>query len=543
MDLWTKPRTWIVLGTCALGLFLLYQVWHWEFERVEVPPDEFLVKINLWGKDLPEGEIVAPDDSYKGIQKDVLPEGRHFLNPIFYTYERKKVLVVPDGMCAVLVRQAGAEIAAGKRDQGEFLVAREDEEDEDGAPASRRGIVREVLLPGKHRINPHVYSVEMVPTVEIKANQVGVRTLRWGKSPRLLRQRESAYVVPEGYRGVQEKPVPPGSYYINPYVESIVPVDIDMHQVEFTDIYFPSRDGFNIRPHVRVSYKVMPDRAAELFVMLCDHGKLSQEDRTPEEQKKNPILQKFVLPLIRGWVRVEGSKYNARDYISQQKGTETINPREELRRVLEEKVKPECKEVGVIIQSITVAQLEMTEDDPLKKLAEQIFQREKTRVTRDKNAQLVEQYKSEQEQKGKEALSEQRSKLVEANRDLKVAKTLAEQQLAVEEARLKNELKAAQARLDAAREQARAVVTRGKAEAAVILAQNEAEVSGLRTAVAGFPSPEQFAQYHVLSKLSPALSEIFASDTSDFARLFTGYMSPRKNSTPPRVVGIEPRGK
>jgi hypothetical protein len=60
--------------------------------------------------------------------------------------------------------------------------------------------------------------------------------------------------------------------------------------------------------------------------------------------------------------------------------------------------------------------------------ADQIFQRETTEATRAKNADLVLQYKSETEQKGKEVLSEQRSKLVDANRDLKVAKTLAQQQ-------------------------------------------------------------------------------------------------------------------
>jgi hypothetical protein len=528
VNVWNKPRTWIVIGVSAVGLFLLYQLWVWEVERIEVPPGEFLVKINLWGKDLPENAIVAPDDSYKGIQEGVLPEGRHFLNPIFYSYERKKLLEVPAGKCAILTRLAGDEIAADKRTSGEFLV---DRASEDGP--SERGIVRDVLLPGKHRINPYLYGFELVSAVEIKANQVGVRTLRWGKDPRTLKQRESAYVVPEGYRGVQEKSVPPGTYYINPYVESIVPVDIDMHQVEFDDIYFPSRDGFSIQPHVRVSYKVMPEQAPELFVMLCDNGQLPQGDRTPADKKKNPILQKFVLPLIRGWVRIEGSKYDARDYVSQAKGAGTINPREQLRKVLEEKVKPECKEVGVTIQSITVAELGMNDD--LRKLADQIFERERTRVTRDKNGQLVEQYKSEQEQKGKEALKEQRSKLVDANRDLKVAKTLAMQQIEVEEARLKNDLKAAQTRLDAALEQAKATITRGKAEAAIIIANNEAEVSGLRTAISAFPSPELFSQYHVMSRLSPSLSEIFASDTSDFAKLFSAYMTPgKKNGNGPK---------
>ncbi len=523
MDFWSKPRTWIVAIASVAGLFLLYQLWVWEVERVEVGPGKFLVVTNLWGKDLPEGEIVAPDSSYKGIQKGVLPEGRHFLNPLLYDYKAHDLVDVPAGQCAVLTHKAGAEIDEKRRAQGEFLVERDENGD-----VNERGIVREVLLPGKHRLNPHVYSWELVNAVEIKANQVGVKTLRWGKDPRQLPRRESSYAVPEGYRGVQEKPVPPGTYYINPYVEAIVPVDIDMHQVEFDDIDFPSRDGFRIQPHVRVSYKVMPDRAPDLFVMLCDHGQLPQEDRTATDKKKNPILQKFVLPLIRGWVRIEGSKYGARDYVSQSKGKDTVNPREELRKVLEQKVKPECREVGVVIQSITVAELGMNED--LKKLAEQIFERERTRATREKNEQLVEQYKSEQEQKAKEVLSEQRSKLVDANRDLKVAKTLAMQQMEVEEARLKNELKAAGARLEAARAQAKATVTRGKAEAAIVTAQNEAEVAGLKTAVAGFPSPEQFAQYHVMTKLSPALSEIFASDTSDFAKMFSAYMGPVKKN-------------
>ena len=101
-----------------------------------------------------------------------------------------------------------------------------------------------------------------------------------------------------------------------------------------------------------------------------------------------------------------------------------------------------------------------------------------------------------------------------------------------EKAKLENELKAAQARLDAAKEQAKAIETRGKAEAAIITAQNEAEVAGLAKAVAGFTSPEQFAQYHVLSKLAPALSEIFASDTSEFAKVFSTYMSPAAKKGP-----------
>jgi hypothetical protein len=595
VNFWNKPRTWIIAGVAVLGLFLLYQLWVWEVERIEVKPGEFLVKIDLWGKDLPEGEIVAPSPDYKGIQKEVLPEGRHFLNPLFYRFKRVEILDIPSGKCAVLTHKAGTDIAADRQARGEFLV----EKDESGQ-LTERGIVREVLLPGLHRLNPYVYSYELLPMTKVAANQVGVKTLRWGKNPReladwvkqgrvLSREKDMArlakwlegnvqdadlrralldekdadarlkrwlaatisdgslrdwvkgriedpneggYVVYDGYRGVQHRPVPPGDYYLNPYVEQVVPVDIDLHQVEFSDITFPSLDGFTIQPHVRVAYKVIPAKAPELFVQLSDEGVLSQADKTPADQKKNPILQKFVLPLIRGWVRIEGSKYPASDYVSQQKkkdAASAVNPREELRKILESEVKQQCREAGVMIESIAVGELEMNKD--LTKLAEQIFQRESTLATRDKNADLVLQYKSEAEQKGKEALSEQRSKLVDANRDLKVAKTKALQQKEVEEAKLKNEMKSAQARLEAAKEQAKATITRGKADAAITIAQNEAEVSGLKTAVAGFPTPDYFAQYHVLTKMSPSLSEIFASDDSEIAKMFTRYMSPAKKDS------------
>jgi hypothetical protein len=526
VDFLNKPRTWVVIGVSLVGLFLLYQLWVWEVERVEVPPDHFLVKINRWGTDLPEGEIVAPDDSFKGIQRRVLTEGRHFLNPVFYGYERHKVLQVPEGQCAVLTRKAGTEVSAGDKARGVFLAEGEFDQFAEKEPG-QRGILEKVLPPGKYYVNPYEYGHELVKAVEVRADQVGVRVLKWGKDPRELPERKSPYVVPAGYRGVQEKPLEPATYYINPYVESIVPVSIRSHPVEFTDIYFPSRDGFLIQPHVLVAYKVIPGTAAELFVMLCDDGRLPQAGATPEEQKKNPILQKVVLPLIRGYVRIEGSKYDARDYVSQrrdEKDAKGVNPREKLQEELMKKVAPACRKVGVVIETITVAQPEMNKD--LEQLAGAISQREQTRLEREKNKQLVEQYKQEQEQQAKEALAKQRELFVDANTKLEQEKINAQRRKEVEQLKLEASLKAAQERLEGARKRAEATVIDGKAEAAVIDAKNEAEVAGLKTAVAGFPTPEQYAQYQVLQKLAPALSEIFASDTSEFAKVFSTYMSP-----------------
>jgi hypothetical protein len=537
METWNKPRTWLALGVALAALLLLQQFWHWEVERQEVPPNHFLVRVHLWGKNLAPEEIIALDEEHKGVMLDVLPEGRHFLNPILWDSEIHKATIVPPGKCLVQVRKFGKKISPERLARGEFI-----------AEPDERGVVREVLGPGKYYINPHAYDVVEQDALEIHHNEVGVRTLLWGKDPRELKApNRSAYVVPEGYRGVQEKPVSPGTHYFNPYVEKIERVDTRSHRVEFKDIIFPSLDGFYLNPHVLVSYRVLPEKAPELFVTLSSDAKLHQGDSTEKEQQENEILQKVMLPLIRGYGRIEGSKYNARDFISQASGpraAKSVNPRERLQHELIDKVTPICKDLGIVIEAITLADMDLTTKD-LAELADKISERERTRVTREKFQQQIEQFKTEQAQKAAEALKEQKDKMVQAETRRKVESTNAQKAMEVQEKKLEQELKAARVRLEAARDRVKATLSKGKAEAAVINAQNEAEVSGLRTAIQGFASADHYAQYQVIAKMAPALAEIFASDDSDFAKLFAGYLTttPKKaavagpsNGEPPVVA-------
>ncbi len=229
------PRSWVILGVAVVALLIVQQFWHWEVERVEVPAGKFLVRVHRWGKDLGPDQLLAPDESYKGVMEEPLPEGRHFLNPIFWSYEIEKMVEVPAGKCLVRARKFGKPIPKERLAAGDIL-AREGE----------CGIVEEVLKPGSYRINPYAYSYESKDAVEVRPDQVGVRTLQVGKDPRQLPadERRSLYVVPAGYRGVQKDPVQSGTYYINPYVETIIPIGVRNHRVEFTDIQFPTRDGF-----------------------------------------------------------------------------------------------------------------------------------------------------------------------------------------------------------------------------------------------------------------------------------------------------------
>ncbi len=251
---------------------------------------------------------------------------------------------------------------------------------------------------------------------------------------------------------------------------------------------------------------------------------------TPHEIEKNPVLQKAVLPLIRGYARIEGSKIAARDFISQSTtaAAPEANPREVLQRKLLDKVIPACEELGVVVESVTIGQSE--KDAELETLATQIADREQARVERDKNASLIEQYKQEQKIAASAARKEQNEEKVAATTKLNAATTEAEQKLEVEQKKLEQDLKNAETNLKAAKEQAEAVLTQAEADAEVTIKENEAKVAGLRTAVEGFNSADQFAQYQMLTRLAPALKEIFASDTSDFAKMFANYMRRRQAS-------------
>jgi SPFH domain / Band 7 family len=540
-----QPRFYLTLGVVLVGLLILHQIWQWEVERIEVPSGKFLVRISRWGKDLGPDEIIAPDESYKGVMLDVWGEGRHFLNPLFWTYEVHDMVQVPVGECLVLTRKFGKPLSTQRMEQGEVLGI----EDRANPGNGERGILRDVLTQGSYRLNRYAYSWERVKAVEVRVDQVGARTLKIGKDPRTLPAdaKRGNYLAPDGYRGVQQATVPAGTYYINPHVESITPIEVRSHRVKLSDIEFPSRDGFILKPQVVVEYAARADKAPEIMVRLADEGVLHQRDESPQDQMENEILQKVILPHIRGYARIEGSNFDARDFILSASATapegasaqKVANAREALQRALLDKVKPQCEALGVEVRAVTLADML-----PPEELAEQIAQRELARVEQAKNNVRLRQYRAEQELKAKESLKTQAKEKVQAETRLIQAKTQSSQLKDVAQARFTQELENAQLALDAAEKQAEATLANGKAEALVINMKNEAEVAGLRKAVQGFASVQTFAQFHLMKKLGPALTEIFASDDSDFGRLFSNYLtqpagtSRKPQSSPAAAPGV-----
>jgi hypothetical protein len=267
------------------------------------------------------------------------------------------------------------------------------------------------------------------------------------------------------------------------------------------------------------------------LVRITDQGELFQKDSTVQEQENNAVLQKIIFPHVRGYARIEGSKFDAKDFIATPGMEGKENNREKLQKAMLAQIQPKCATLGVNVASVILS-------DDMKlpiELKEQISQRDQARVELEKNKARVGTYKAEQELKAKEALSQQKTEKTRAGTRLVQATTKAEQLKEVETSRLKQELENAQLRVEAAALQKTAILQKAKAEAEVIQSQNQAEIAGLEKAIQGFRGAQQFAQYHLMARLGPSLGEIFASDDSEFAKLFSSLL------TPPPNAGISPK--
>src|SRR4051812_6930415 len=179
----SSPRKFVPLLLAAVvGVFLLYEIWHWGPCRVFVPPDEALLVINKFGDPLPADRIVVPadEDHYKGVQQDLRGPGRYFINPIEHDWKLVPLVEIPAGE-----PQKWAFDGEGRlKDQGTApkvgLVALKGglapPPGQEVVEAGYKGIQREVLTPGTYKVNPQQYEVTLHPAVIVPPGSVGVVT-------------------------------------------------------------------------------------------------------------------------------------------------------------------------------------------------------------------------------------------------------------------------------------------------------------------------------------------------------------------------------
>lgn len=190
-------------------MFVILIIWSWWLTfRFYVSPGYMAILIAKTGNPLPPGQILA-QPGQQGIQENVLGEGRHFRNPFFYDWKIIPALTIPAGKVGVVVSKIGAALP-----EGEFL-----------ANAGQKGIWRQVLGPGRYRLNPYGYQIDLVDAVNVPIGYVGVVTgLSGNQSP------PGQFAGP-GDKGVRKDVLQPGLYYINPKELRIDVLEIGINQV------------------------------------------------------------------------------------------------------------------------------------------------------------------------------------------------------------------------------------------------------------------------------------------------------------------------
>ncbi len=257
---------------------------------------------------------------YKGVQaagpnQGVLTEGRYFYNPLYWSWEVGPQFIVPNDRIGIRIALHGDDLPAGQ-----IL-----------AEPGQKGILREVLRPGRYPYNPYAETIELHDPVTIPAGFRGVVTSLAGREP----ADPNAFLVNEGERGVQAETYEPGTYYLNPYEYRVSLVDCRSKRFNLNqggEMDFLSSDGFPVTLDGAVEFRVLPERVAEVFV------KYNEDDNGDEIDEE--IIRKVITPESRSLCRIGGSKLSGGQFISG-------DDREKFQRDLVRSLTANCKAQGI----------------------------------------------------------------------------------------------------------------------------------------------------------------------------------------------------
>ncbi len=478
-----------ILPALALVIIAAAPFFVWFFCRIEPEPGKLVVLIRKTGRDLPSEQILALEPGQKGIQLEVLAEGRHFRNPYTWGWELWPITDIPAGALGVVTRLFGDDLPAGE------VLAR----------SGTKGVLAETLGLGKHRLNPYAYRVDVHDAITIRAGHVGVQTQLVGTdvvNNDLPEDQRNTFLVSGSLKGVVPEVLDPGTYYLNPYVVNVVEVNLQSQRFEMSGadaITFLTLDGFTITVEGTIEFSVERTGAA-----LITHRVGDMED----------IVTKVIMPRARGFSRIEGSKYPAIDFI-------VGETRQQFQRQLEDHLRQRCTDWGVAIRTVLVRRIVVPDA-----IASISRQREIAVQDARKFEQQTEQAKSKAELVKQEMLALQNKAKVEAATERIRATIQAEQDQQVRTIEAQQGLGVAKVDNQAAAFQAASVRLKAEGDRDAVAAGNAAEAAVLLSQVEAFGSGAELARFRFGQAVAPNIETILTSDGADGLGGWLGPLAP-----------------
>src|SRR3984893_16216815 len=316
--------------------------------------------VSSGGQRGPQVDILTPG-TYRILSQSVPLEGGTDAKPGLFTVRLYDATVISENQIGLVEALDGAPLNPGDY-VAESVAGHDNFQDGhefiDGK--GQRGPQKDILLPGAYYINPLLFKVILETAKEIKPGEVAVIVSNNGKDPsddirrqmaakvrermereekkqatqsaphldkadadeiknellsgdpadrRLDEGAHEAYVVPEGYRGIQETVVGPGRYYVNTLAITPIVIPTTNQTVEWTsgevvNTFNPfeviSKDGFTMQLEVRVVFRVKPEDAP---FMVAKIGGIER------------LIQNVMHPLIDSIFRNQASESSAMAYL------------------------------------------------------------------------------------------------------------------------------------------------------------------------------------------------------------------------------------
>ncbi len=228
----------------------------------------------------------------RGPQKDILLPGTYYINPLLFKVIPESAKEVKPGEVAVIVSNVGKDPSEDVRREMARKIRERLEREE-----------QEHISQAAARLDK--LDDESRTVAEIKEDL----TVTDPADSRLDEGAHEAYVVPAGYRGIQERVVGPGRYYVNTLAVSPIVIPTTNQTVEWTagevdNTFNPfeviSKDGFTMQLEVRVVFRVKPEDAPFMVAKIGSIDKL---------------IQNVMHPLIDSIFRNQASESSAMAYL------------------------------------------------------------------------------------------------------------------------------------------------------------------------------------------------------------------------------------
>ena len=439
-----------------------------------IPPGRLLAQKVEGHSAFEDGEAFLAKGGQKGPQIEILLPGTYRVNADLFRVEVRDATVIPPNKIGLVTALDGeplpqdeyvAKSVAGHSDfqnASAFLGA-----------GGERGPQFDVLKPGTYYVNPQMFQVELDDVAVVERGQVAVVVSNVGDEPKQIKElvdamaaREGAtvdkdqapqpedrfslgierYVVPKGFRGIQQEVAGPGIYYLNRRAYIVYIVDTtnisvdwdDSKETRFDPLRVVSRDGFEISVSVKVIVRVRPDQAP---YMVAKIGSIDN------------LIMHVIHPMIDSSFRNQASSTSAMNF---------LQDRQEEQKKAEERARVELERYHVECVSVLICQIKLPQelmDTQTKKIIAQ---------------QQLAMYQEQQKAEGTRIATEktrseadQQKNLVEAEIGVKIAEQ--NKQKAIRFAEGEGE----STRLRAEGE-AKGIRAKGEAEGARILAMGEA---------------------------------------------------------------------